>query len=462
MQSRRFSADSRLGVRMPVITKRFLDALKPDGKLRIICDDELTGFAVQVTPAGKISFCVDYRVDGKRRRRVIGRYGPMSVDMGRKQALKHLGAATLGQDPLPQIQVAFTTLSELFEAWMARHVAVHLKPGSARIYRESFDAHGRARFGAFAPTALTFAQIASAHADLSATPSAANHLVRTLRAMLSWAEDSRLVIFRDGNPARGHRLYRETPKDRILSVPEIRAFIEVLPLAAMDAPTRAALMLELLLGQRSGEIAAMRKADVDLELATWTLPAADTKANRRHIVPLPPWSRSLIAERIAQTKGVWLFPSPVGSQTVAHAKPIESHALGVALRRAQRPAEDSGRPRPKTAVETWVLDFRDRAGRSDPITPHDLRRTCASYLELLGYGDVVRGAVLNHARSRNVTAKHYSAAELLKLKRTALLEWEAVLRKIAAGYDPFAKTIEDDRAEEARILGDTLAPPKSV
>ena len=72
---------------------------------------------------------------------------------------------------------------------------------------------------------------------------------------------------------------------------------------------------------------------------------------------------------------------------------------------------------------------------------------------MLGYGDVIRGAILDHADSRNVTAKHYSAAELLKLKRTALLDWEGALRQIMAGKDPFSASIEDDRAEEARKLG---------
>lgn len=442
---------------MPVITKRLLDAVKPDGKLRIVCDDELSGFGVQITPAGRISFCVDYRVDGKRKRRVIGRYGPVTVDKARKLALQHLGMASIGEDPLPDVQLTFMTVAELFDAWMSRHVAVHLKPGSARIYRETFEAHCRTRFGALAPDRLSFAELAAAHAGLAATPSAANHLIRTLRAMLGWAEDNRLIAFKTGNPARGHRLYRETPKDRILTVPEIRTFIDLLPSAGMDAATRAALMLELLLAQRSGEIATMRKADVDLEAATWTIPAQDTKGNRKHIVPLPPWSRSLLAKQLATAKGIWLFPSPVGDPKAQDAKPIESHAIGVALRRAQRTVGEHGKPLPRKPADTWVFDFRDRAGNPDPITPHDLRRTCSSYLELLGHGDAVRGAILNHARSRNVTAKHYSAAELLKLKRTALLQWEAALRSIMAGQNPFATAIEDDRAEEARILG-TVQP----
>ena len=100
-----------------------------------------------------------------------------------------------------------------------------------------------------------------------------------------------------------------------------------------------------------------------------------------------------------------------------------------------------------------MFDFRNGDNQPNTISPHDLRRTCSSYLELLGHGDSVRGAILNHSRRGNVTAKHYSAAELLKLKRSALLHWEAAVREILAGHDPFASSREDDRAEEARVLG---------
>lgn len=86
--------------------------------------------------------------------------------------------------------------------------------------------------------------------------------------MLAWGEDQRLIRFKDGNPARGHRRYKESARERFLTVPEIRSFITELPRAAMHESTRLALMLELLLAQRSGEIATMRKGDINLNAAT--------------------------------------------------------------------------------------------------------------------------------------------------------------------------------------------------
>lgn len=443
---------------MPVITKRLLDAIKPTGKLQIVRDDELTGFGVQVTPAGRISFCVTYTVGGNSKRKVIGRFGPMTVEKGRRAALAHLATASSGEDPLPDHANRFKTVDDLFAAWIERHVSVHLKPNSARAYRESYDAHCRKRLGKSHPAQLRYADFAQRHAQMADTPSAANHMLRTMRAMLSWAQDQRLVSWKDGNPARGHRLYREEPSERILSVEEIRVFIAKLPTAPMSVATQRVLMLELLLAQRSGEIAGMRRGDIDLASATWTLPAAATKANRQHVVPLPPWSRDIIADALKDSKGPYLFPSPAAEPTGQAAAAIDSHALSTALRRAQRPLE---RDEDDEAEEAkWVFDFRDGEGRPAPISPHDLRRTCSSYLELLGFGDSVRGAILNHSQRRNVTAKHYSAAELVKLKRSALLQWEAALRQIVQGADPFASRREDDRAEEERVLG-LLSKPSS-
>ena len=336
---------------------------------------------------------------------------------------------------------------------MTRHVTVHLKPATVANYRIIFDTHCRIRFGALPPHKLTFSAIAEALVAMKKTPVAANHMIRRMRSLLRWAETNRLVVFANGNPARGHRLYRERPVERILSVPEIRTFIARLPEAAMDEATRTCLMLELLTGQRSGEIAGIRRAHVDLTAAIWTIPGELNKPGHTHIVPLPPWARSLIADACARAKGPYLFPSAHGDPAANTATPVRAASATRALGRAQRPVDKEGVPKPRHKDSTWVFDFRDAEDESNPICPHDLRRTCSSYLELLGHGDVIRGAILNHSHSRNVTAKHYSSAELLKLKRSALLDWEAAVRTIMSGADPFSTTIEDDRSEETRKLG---------
>jgi integrase len=447
---------------MPVITKRLLDKVQPTGMLQIIRDDTLTGFGVQVTGSGTISFCITYTITGKSRRKVIGRFGPMTVEMARTKAQKLLGMAGEAIDPLAAEPTSFASVNNVFEAWMAQHVANHCKASTAEWYATVYNGNCRPRFGHIAPQALRRADIAKAHADMEATPTAANHMVRVLCAALSWAQTQELLTWPRGNPAEGHRLYPSNPGERFLAVPEIRTFIDALPTAPFSEDMGRILMLELLLLQRSGEIAAMRKAEVDLTTAVWSIPPTKNKGGRPHLVPLPPWSRDILQTAIAKAKGPFLFPSPRITPEARDAQPIDAHACATALRRAQRPADDNAISLPRPEDSIWVYDFRDAELRPNPVTPHDLRRTGSSYLELLGYSEAIRGAILNHSRQRSVTLRHYSAAELLRVKRTALLHWEATVRQIVAGDDPFATSLEDDRAEEARLLGSSKPPDRTT
>ena len=443
---------------MPTITKRLIDTLTPEPRLRIIRDDALAGFCLQVTPKGKVSFAVSYTLNGVGRRKVIGPFGPLTVNMARKLAQSHLAKVAVGQDPFLEIvATAHITVEEVFETWMDQHVGRHCKPRSADGYRQSYATHSRPRFGATAAAKLEHAAVALMHVELEKRPIAANHAVRTLRAMLRWAEQRRLVKWPDGNPARGHKFYEEKPSTRTLSVAEVREFWEKLPSAPMAKGLRRILQLELLLAQRSGEIAEMRKSEVDLDIAIWIIPADKNKGSRRHEVPLPPMARQIIADAIGEVNDrnvPWVFESNRNS-----GETYDSKALGHALRRTQRPESKAKKPKPGGAKSkhSWVWDFRDAEDNPNPLSPHDLRRTASSIMEMRGHSEAVRGAVLNHSAGRSVTARHYSQGDLLRLKRSALLDLEKVIRLIIGGSDPFARSIEDDRDEERRVLD--VEPP---
>jgi hypothetical protein len=164
-------------------------------------------------------------------------------------------------------------------------------------------------------------------------------------------------------------------------------------------------------------------------------------------------ARQIIAEAIAEFRDEsvpWIFES-----TRNPGRPFDSKALGHALLRSQRCAP-KGKKR-KTADAQLrhggAWDFQDAEGKRNPFTPHDLRRTASSILEMRGHSEAVRGAIMNHAPSRSVTARHYWQGDLLRLKRSALLDLEKVIPQIIAGGDPFARSVEDDREEERRVLG---------
>ena len=63
------------------ITKRAVDEAQPNSKDTFLWDDELSGFALKVTPAGRKVYLVQYRLGGRKgrtRRVTIGQHGELT------------------------------------------------------------------------------------------------------------------------------------------------------------------------------------------------------------------------------------------------------------------------------------------------------------------------------------------------------------------------------------------------
>jgi len=86
---------------MGKLTKTAIDALAIPAKGQaFLWDSELRGFGVRVIPSGLKAFVLQYRNDeGRSRRIVIGRYGVLTVEQARKQAILKLAAVVGGADP---------------------------------------------------------------------------------------------------------------------------------------------------------------------------------------------------------------------------------------------------------------------------------------------------------------------------------------------------------------------------
>lgn len=66
---------------MPKLTKRTVDAIRPDpaGREIFVWDDGLRGFGVRMMPSGAASYLVQYRTaEGRTRRLRIGKIGTLT------------------------------------------------------------------------------------------------------------------------------------------------------------------------------------------------------------------------------------------------------------------------------------------------------------------------------------------------------------------------------------------------
>src|SRR5262249_38896469 len=110
----------------------------------------------------------------------------------------------------------------------------------------------------------------------------------------------------------------ERARDRVLSDEELRAIWE-----ACDAlgTFGAVVRLLLLTGQRRGEVAGMRRKEIDGE-DVGTIPAARYKTKRQHVVRLPRAARDIIVAQQVDSRGPDIvFPSTAGTVLTAWDNP---------------------------------------------------------------------------------------------------------------------------------------------
>ncbi|KZK96596.1 putative prophage CPS-53 integrase [Pseudovibrio sp. Ad5] len=119
---------------MPNVTKRTVDAAKPTAKKYFVWDGKLSGFGLQVAPTGRKTFIVQYRtLEGRSRRLTLGKYGELTPDQARGQAVDVLAKVRIGEDPTVNRKIIRNapTVDDLLDMYLSEHVEVHNNPKSA-------------------------------------------------------------------------------------------------------------------------------------------------------------------------------------------------------------------------------------------------------------------------------------------------------------------------------------------
>jgi integrase len=206
----------------------------------------------------------------------------------------------------------------------------------------------------------------------------------------------------DSSPVEGiAKPSTETERDRVLNMDEAAAVWKAAGL--LGFPFGQYLRTLFLTAQRRTEVAAMRWTDVDLDAATWIIPAKETKSHRTHLVPL--------SAPVVQM----LRDLPRLGKEFVFTHDGETHISGYAKAKARL---DSFIAAGDVKVAPWRL--------------HDLRRTAATHMVRLGVSEEVVGRVLNHA-PKGVTAKVYALHTYAPEKRSALDRWAAELMRAVDG-----------------------------
>jgi integrase len=405
------------------ITKRAVDALKPNGFEFTVWDDAVTGFGVRVRPTGAKSYVVVYRAGSGRgapvRRFTIAAAGKIAPDRARARAKVILGSVAHGFDPAEQktTERGMLTLSELADRFMAEHVEAKRKGGTARFYRDILDRIVKPALGTTKADKLTRFQIGRLHSSLAETPFQANRVLAVVGSMYAFA--GRTGIVREGtNPARGIDKFKESHRERFLTgeelvrlgsaireaettgipwtvdetkpaakhVPKAKRFTGIAPSAV------AALRLLLFTGCRLREILHLRWEHVDFERGCLFLP--DSKSGRKTVILNAPALAVLNAlERL-------------GPYVVSGDDPAQ-------------PRHDLKRPWDALTKQAGLVGVR----------LHDLRHTYASFGAGGGLGLPIIGRLLGHAQA--TTTARYAHLDNDPLRRAS----EAIAGRIAAALE---------------------------
>ena len=211
----------------------------------------------------------------------------------------------------------------------------------------------------------------------------------------------------DDSPCTRIKKLPEKGRDRVLTDDEIKLLWAALDLENKKIdiyrPTKLALKLILLTGQRPAEVCGMQWSEIDKEI--WIIPPERRKTADENRIPLLPMAKAVIEAARTFSKGhQHVFRSPYKPE-----KPMTRHAL-------------------TRAVDRHWSEILAEMETAEKFTPHDLRRTLRTKLAELKVDDIVAEKILGH-RLQGVLGI-YNRYGYDDEKRQALAKWEGRLAEI--------------------------------
>lgn len=276
---------------MPNLTKSFVEKLEPQSKDFAVWDDKIAGFGIRVSPTGRKTYMLKYRLlDGRQRRRKIGIHGNITCEHARKTALKWHGEIADGDDPTSKQSdiKSSPSISELCDRFIKDHAAIHKKAGGLELDKTAIRKYIKPRLGNLKTIAVTKADIQKFHLGMKDMPAHANRVLRILSKMFNLAEDWGLRPA-NSNPVKNVVRYKEEHRERYLSNQEIlclgRALHEAEKTQSESLYFVSLVRLLLLTGARLREIMHAKWEWIDWDMNMLKLPDSKTGKKIIHLSP---------------------------------------------------------------------------------------------------------------------------------------------------------------------------------
>lgn len=386
-----------------------------------VSDGDRSGFCAQITPAGVITFFLQYRFDGKRRFYKLGRYSDVSLSEARQRAAAARKLVRDGICPQEQKEAEKEaqkaekrrreeepTVAEAVETYIQKHVS-GLK--SARAVEGYFRRDFLPCVGSLKVKEVRRRDVLDlVESKAAQAPTAARHLLVHCKGFFDWCvdrehiENSPAAAIKPKNvKAEGKRnVLRPNNRNRVLTEKEMKHFWHMDK--GMRKLTHLALKLVLVTGQRPGEVAGMHRDEIQGD--TWVIPAQRRmKTETAHEVPLCPLALEIIEE-------------------------AQEEVARLGKRRGAEPTGFIFEAYPGSPVTVNALSKGTQRHIAADWKPHDLRRTCRTGLSELGFSDEVGEVVIGHTKRGIVGV--YNHHKYTEAKREALQAWEERIKGLVS------------------------------
>jgi integrase len=374
------------------ITELTVRKAEPHESAYQIWDTHQRGLALRIQPSGSRSWVVVYNRHGRTRWLTLGPADAISLADARMLAAKAMLAVAEGKDPAAEKRAERSagTFAELANHYVEQHSKKRNKSwrqADALVRRFALPRWGKLQAGS-----ITRADVKQMMARIEA-PILANQALAAISAIFSWGVREEAVA---GNPCKLVERNPTRDRERILSPSELPKFWKALD--DLDPIPAAALKAILLLGQRPGEIAHMRREHIVDNW--WQMPGEPIatigwpglKNKQSHRVWIPKAAQALLGD-----------PSPTGFVFAGTRGVPIAYRLDDAMRAVCA----------KLGIER--------------ATPHDLRRTHGSTITAMGFGRDAMNRIQNHREGgiADVYDRHHYEGETKRIM-------ESVANKIMA------------------------------
>lgn len=368
----------------------WLKGLKPEPDQKNKKDfREGKGFGLRLMPTGAKTFFFMYHFDSKRRFMNLGTYPTTSLKQANENYRVAASLLEQGKDPIAvreqeeSARRAEKDVAWLVKEYMENYAQKKKVPRSLYDDQRTIDMDVLPHWGKKSINSIR-RQDAIDLVNLAikrGSPGQARNIFKLMRAIWNYAVQSHYAEF---NPF--DKMTKILPaiapvqRKRVLNDKEIyHIWKKITPAGFGSEEVRRAIKLILITCQRPGEVITMHSDDIDGDW--WTVPIERTKYKEDiHRVYLTPLAKKIIGKK----KG-WIFesPKPVREEgKPPKTKPMTENAISRVINRELESADQKFRKEKYYGLPEW--------------TPHDLRRTGATNLAMLGASNEVIDAILSH------------------------------------------------------------------